>query len=298
MDIGRPALPPTAPAEERPPSTRSRSIGALLVDDGKLTPADAEAVLRHARAKGLRFGEAAVKLGLVKPVDVERALARQFDFPFVARGDGPLARELVAAFAPASPAIEALRALRTQLMLRWFDSASPRKTLAVVSARRRDGRSYVAANLAVVFSQLGEQTLLVDADLRNPRQHQLFGLSDRVGLSAILAGRSDAGAITRVQGLAGLSVLPAGATPPNPLELLARPAFPMLLQELSAGYDVILIDTPAAAIGADYQSVSAAAGGALLVTRRNVTRSAEAQAVSAVVSDAGATLVGALLNDH
>ncbi len=298
MDIGRPVPPSIAPAEERAPSARSRSIGALLVDEGKLSPADAEAVLRHARAKGLRFGEAAVKLGLVSRAEIERALAQQFDFPYVARRDGSLASELVAAFAPASPAVEALRALRTQLMLRWFDAAPPRKTLAVVSARRRDGRSYVAANLAVAFSQLGEQTLLIDADLRNPRQHRLFGLSAQVGLSAILAARGDISAIAHVEGLAGLAVLPAGAIPPNPLELLARPAFPMLLQDLGSRYDVILIDTPAAAIGADYQSVSIAAGGALLVTRRNVTRSAEARAVSTVLDDAGAMLVGALLNDH
>ena len=298
MDIGRPVPPPTAPAEDSTAGTRSPSIGALLVDQGKLSPADAEAVLRHARAKRLRFGEAAVELGLVSRADVDRALARQFDFPYVARGDGPLSRELVAAFAPTSPAVEALRALRTQLMLRWFDAAAPRKTLAVVSARRRDGRSYVAANLAVAFSQLGEQTLLIDADLRNPRQHRLFGLSGQVGLSAILAARGDASLITRVEGLAGLSVLPAGATPPNPLELLARPAFAMLLQELGSRYEVILIDTPAAAIGADYQSVSIAAGGALLVTRRNATRSAEARALSAVLDDAGAAVVGALLNDY
>jgi protein-tyrosine kinase len=297
MDIGNRVLPPSGP-DELPAAARGRSIGALLVDGGKLSPADAEAVLRHAREKGLRFGDAAVKLGLVTSADVQHALARQFDYPYLAQSDGSLGRELIAAFAPFSSPVEALRALRTQLVLRWFDAEPPRKTLAIVSAKRRDGRSYVAANLAVVFSQLGEKTLLVDADLRNPRLHAIFGLSDRVGLSALLSGRGSAEAIVRIPNLAGLSVLPAGATPPNPLELLARTAFPMLLQELSVRYDVILIDTPAVALGADYQSVSAAAGGALLVARRDVTRSADAQAISAVVAQTGAAVVGALLNEH
>jgi len=280
-----------------PPATRDQSIGALLVDSGKLTAAQAEAVLRHAREVGVRFGDAAVALGFVTPIDVQHALALQFDYPYLAPHDRAINKEVVAAFAPFSPAVEALRALRTQLMLRWFGAEAPHKALALVSAQRAEGRSYLAANLAVVFSQLGERTLLIDADLRNPRQHLLFNLNSRSGLSALLSGRGDGGAVQRIPGLVDLSVLPAGAIPPNPQELLGRSGFARLLDELGQRFDVILLDTSAAALGADFQGVTTVTGGALLVTRRNVTRAGDALAVSERVG-AGARAVGAVLNEH
>ncbi|MCZ7562828.1 MAG: chain length determinant protein tyrosine kinase EpsG [Burkholderiales bacterium] len=286
-----------APEQHNPPAKRNRSIGALLVDSGRLSPTDTEAVLRLARDEHLRFGDAAVRLGLVTRADVQHALARQFDYPYLAPGDDTLSPEVIAAYAPFSPAVQALRDLRTQLMLRWTDAEPPRKTLALVSPGRGDGRSYLAANLAVVFSQLGERTLLIDADLRNPRQHEIFRIPGRLGLSALLARRGDENVIHRIGGLLGLSVLPAGAAPPNPLELLSRSGFGALLSGLSAQYDVIVLDTPASELGTDFQSVAAAAGGALLITRRNVTRTADAQALSDSVA-AAAVVVGAVINDH
>ena len=111
-------------------------------------------------------------------------------------------------------------------MLRWFDTDPAHKALAIISGERREGRSYIAANLAVVFSQLGEHTLLIDADMRNPSQHKLFGLDNGGGLSAVLSGRGRPVTVKHVPGLPDLWVLPAGAPPPNPLELLARPQFP------------------------------------------------------------------------
>jgi len=286
-------------AAKRPePVKRDRSIGALLVDSRLISSSDAEAVMRFAREEGLRFGDAAIKLGLVTRADVQHALARQFDYPYLGPSDDTISREVIAAFAPYAPAVEALRALRTQLMLRWFEGDPPHKVLAVVSAGRGDGRSYLAANLAVVFSQLGERTLLIDADLRNPRQHEIFRTSDRLGLSALLARRGDENVIHRIRGLLGLSVMPAGAVPPNPQELLTRPGFGALLAGLSSQYDVIILDTPAGELGADFQSVAAAAEGALLVTRRNVSRSVEAHTVAESVTAASARVVGAVLNDH
>ncbi|MCZ7562782.1 MAG: chain length determinant protein tyrosine kinase EpsG [Burkholderiales bacterium] len=280
------------------PLKRDRTIGALLVDSRRLSPADAEAVIRFAREENLRFGDAAIKLGLVTPADVQRALARQFDYPYLAPEDDVISREVIAAYAPFSPAVEALRALRTQLMLRWIEAEPRHSMLAVVSPGRGDGRSYLAANLAVVFSQLGERTLLVDADLRSPRQHDIFRVPDRLGLSQLLARRGDENCIHRIRGLLGLSVMPAGTTPPNPQELLARPGFEALLGGLSQQYDVIILDTPAGELGADFQSIAAAAEGALLVTRRNVTRAAEARALVASLAAASAQVVGAVLNDH
>ncbi|MCL4798578.1 MAG: chain length determinant protein tyrosine kinase EpsG [Burkholderiales bacterium] len=284
--------------QQAQPVKRDRSIGALLVDSRRLSAADAEAVMRFAREENLRFGDAAIRLGLVTRADVQHALARQFDYPYLSPDDDSISREVIAAYAPFSPAVEALRALRTQLLLRWFDAEPRRKMIAVVSAGRGDGRSYLAANLAVVFSQLGERTLLIDADLRNPRQHDIFRVSDRLGLSALLARRGDENVIHRIRGLLGLSVLPAGAAPPNPQELLTRPGFGTLVGGLSQQYDVIILDTPAGEVGTDFQSVAAAAEGAVLVTRRNVTRAAEARSVAESLTAASLHVVGAVLNDH
>lgn len=273
------------------------SIGRLLVDSGKLGADDAERVLRYARDNGLRFGEAAVQLGLVTEQDIRAALSLQFDYPCLAPGEGGFSAELVSAFAPATPMVEALRALRTQLMLRWFGPEPEQKALAVVSPARGEGRSYVAANLAVVFSQLGGRTLLIDADLRHPRQHAIFNLGNRSGLSAILAGRAGLDAIEAVPNFVGLSVLPAGAVPPNPQELLGRPAFSRLLETAAQAYDVILLDTPAAAGSADAQTVSIRAGGSLLVTRRHHTRVSDAQSLVRHIVGASGTVVGSVLND-
>ena len=183
---------------------------------------DVERILEQQREKGGRFGDAGRALGLLEQRDIDFALSRQFDYPYLRRGESRVSEAVVAAYEPASPQVEALRALRSELMLHWFSDDAAHKSLAVVSEARGDGRSYIAANLAVVLSQLGGRTLLIDADLRNPSQHALFGLENRIGLSAVLAGRAGAEAVQRVAELGSLSVLPAGVAPPNPQELLAR----------------------------------------------------------------------------
>lgn len=274
-----------------------RSIGAILIDAGKLTPEEAERILRLQREQGLRFGDAATKLGLITQADIEFVLSRQFDYPYLLRGQSEVSEDLVAAYAPFSPQVETLRALRSQLMVRWFDTDPARKALAVVSAARNEGRSFIAANLAVVFSQLGEHTLLIDADLRNPCQHKLFSLDNRAGLSAVLSGRAGPEAIQRIPALRDFSVLPAGALPPNPLELLARPLFLQLLHELANEFDVIVLDSPAAAEYADAQTLAERAGAALIVTRRNATRISQVRRVIDALSQGRTTVVGTVLNE-
>lgn len=276
---------------------RERSIGALLIDGGKLSPADAERVLRHQRLTGLRFGEAALQLGVVAEADIRQALSRQFDYPCLLPGDPRVAAEVVAAFEPHGTVVEQLRALRSQLLLRWFDRPE-RRALAVVGSQRGEGRSFMAANLAVVFSQLGERTLLVDADLRHPRQHKLFGCDDRQGLAALLAGRELPEVAQRVPGLLGLSVLPAGPTPPNPQELLTRAFTPRLLDWARSHYDVVIVDTAAARPCADALTVAAQAGGALLLAQRHASEVADTRRLVDQLRAAGATPVGAVMNEY
>ena len=284
------------PATRLVPTREGRSIGAILIDAGRLKPKDAESILRLQREKKLRFGDAAMKLGLLSQADIDYALSLQFDFPYLLRGQSAVSEEVIAAYSPHAPQVEALRTLRSQLLLRWFDSDRPNNALAILSAERKDGRSFIAANLAVVCSQLGERTLLIDADLRNPCQHRLFGIENRVGLSAVLSGRAGLEAVQRIPSLRNLSVLPAGVLPPNPQDLLARPLFPQLLHQLAPQVDVILLDSPAAAESADAQAIAVRAGAALIVVRKNSARSWRVQGVSDSVAQAKATVVGTVLN--
>lgn len=274
-----------------------RSIGAILIDSGRLTPIDAEKILREQKLHKARFGDAAVKLGLLTQVDIDFALARQFDYPYLGADDQSISEEVIAAFKPFSPAVEQLRALRTQLMLRWFGVDSTRKSIAIVSPSERDGRSFVAANLAVVFSQLGERTLLIDADLRTPRQHQLFKIDNSVGLSAVLSGRvSPAAAVHKVVNLLDLSVLPSGATPPNPQELLSREMFSTLLAQYGESFDVIIVDTPSLTRSADAQTIAARVGAALIVARNHTTPLSAMQGLVGNLQNSNVAVVGSLLN--
>jgi len=282
----------------RSPATAGRPIGAILMDEGKLTPSDAEQVLSRQRELGWRFGEAAIELNLITDSDLRQALAKQYEFPYLASGPDGVSKELVAAWNPFHPTVEELRVVRTQLLMRWFNPEAGRRTLAITSACAREGRSFIAANLAVVFSQLGQRTLLIDADFRSPRQQSIFNIPDRFGLSSALSGRADLAAALPVSGLTGLSVLPAGPVPPNPLELLSRASFAALLAKAQAEYDTILIDTPALTEYADAQCVAFRTSDALLVTRENYTRMAQAEGAARALSDASARIVGTLMNAY
>lgn len=276
----------------------NRTIGAILMDAGLLSAEGAEQILRLQRQNNLRFGEAAIRLGLLTEADIQYALARQFDYAYLRLSDRKsVSEEVVAAYQPFSPQVEQLRAVRSQLMLRWFDKLEQRQSLAIIGTGRGDGRSHLAANLAVVFAQLGERTLLIDADMRQPRQHELFMLQNKTGLSTLLAQRSREEAIVRITDLVGLSVLPAGPVPPNPLELLNRPAFDELLAHAKASYDVVLIDTPGLSCGEDAVMVAVRTRAVLVVARSNQTRLAAFNDMVAGLSGAGVAVVGSVLND-
>jgi protein-tyrosine kinase len=271
-----------------------RRIGSILAEEGKLGAGDIDRVMELQRANGLRFGEAALRLGLVTEDDLRCAVAKQYDLPHLLPGNESLSNELVVAYEPFHPRAEELRALRTQLLMRW--SKAGRRTLAIVSPGAGEGRSYVAANLAVVFSQLGERTLLIDADLRTPRQHRIFNVPDRIGLSAVLSGRADRGAVAPVREFGRLWLLPAGAPPPNPQELLSRPALGFFLQEMWTEFDVILFDTPPAKRYADAQNVAFRAGNVVMLARKDHTRLADTTSVIRELSDTGIRVVGTVFN--
>ena len=274
-----------------------RSIGAILVQAGRITPEQNERILSLQRERALRFGNAGIMLGLLTPADIEFALSQQFKYPHLTPGTSKVSQDLIAPYCASGPRLEALRALRSQLMLRWFDVDPGHRALSIVSGDRGEGRTFIAANLAVAFSLLGRRTLLIDADMRNPRQHKLFGVDNRVGLSALLTGRGGSNAIHCIPSLLDLSVLPAGIVPPNPPELLAQPLFQRLLKELGQEFDVILLDSPAASECADAQTIAVRAGAALIVARKNYTGMWRLKGVSNTVSQSSATVIGTVLND-
>src|SRR5437016_1950751 len=294
MNIPENVLPIEGPARVLP--RRDNRIGSILAEEGKLGAADIERVMELQQKNGLRFGDAALRLGLITKDDLRCAVAKQYDLPHLLSGNESISSELVVAYDPFHPRAEELRALRTQLLIRWSNAGLRKRVLAVVSPGSGEGRSYVTANLAVLFSQLGERTLLIDADLRAPRQHRIFNDPDRIGLSAVLAGRADRTAVVPVSEFGTLSLMPAGARPPNPQELLSRAALPALLDELSAEFDVILFDTPAAKLYADAQSVAFRAGSVIVLARKDHTRLADTTSVIRELSDTGTRIVGTVFN--
>jgi protein-tyrosine kinase len=277
---------------------RGRAIGAILVEQGRLNSQEVEEIQRFANSHGVRFGEADVQLKRITERDIESAIAQQYNYPVLARGgENGVADDLIAAYMPQSDAVEPLRALRSQLILRWFNTAT-RRVLAVTSPERGEGRSWLAANLATMFAQLGERTLLIDADMRHPRQHRLFNIDNSVGLSALLTGRAGREIARRIHSQMRLFVLPAGIMPPNPQELLARPVFDVILDHFAAQFSLVILDTPAACETADAQILAANAGSALMVASRNRTRQSKLVAAMDMLTDTGVNVVGSVINEH
>lgn len=277
-----------------------RSIGDLIAEKRKLTPEQIEKILARQRKRGVRFGEAAIELGLATTDDVLSALARQYHYPVGAQDQRKLSPELVALNAPFSAQAESFRAIRSQVMKRVFNNRSgPRRALAVVSPNSGDGKTFFAANLAISLAQLGGRTLLVDADLRGPRQHEVFNLPNEIGLAGILSGRTtETPVVQQVPDVSGLFVLPVGNTPPNPLELVERPAFGLLINELAAKFDYVVVDTPAAQYGSDAAVIADRCGASLMLARRDVTRIAAVQEMVIELADDHSKLAGVVVNSY
>ena len=278
----------------------TKNIGDILVATGRLSAANAARISERQQQDNSQFGDAALALQLLTKEDIDFALSKQFDYAYLTEQDTSLSPALVAAYKPFSRTGENLRAVRSQLKLRWFNGDLMHKVLTVVSPSAGDGRSFIAANLAVVFAQQGQRTLLIDADLRaatGQGQHALFKLGKSAGLSGILADRAGLEAALSVPSLPGLAVLPAGAVPPNPQELLGRPSFSQLLLSACNQFDVVIIDTPAGADYADAEIIASRAGAAVMVARQNKTLVPAATQLARRLQDSGVALVGSVLND-
>ena len=274
-----------------------RSIGSIIAETRNLTAEQVEKVLAHQKANGIRFGEAAIALGYASNDDVLFALSQQFHYPYAAEDKRNSNPELVTLNKPFGVQAESFRAIRSQIMMRLFNEGQERHAIAVVSPDSGDGKTFFAANLSVTLAQLGGRTLLVDADLRGPRQHEVFGISNNAGLSGILSGRAESKVIQQVVGVPSLFVLPVGITPPNPLELVERPAFGLLIRELLSKFDHVVVDTPAAQYGSDSAVIAARCGAALVVARQGKSQVVSLQDLVANLSETPAKLAGVIVNE-
>jgi succinoglycan biosynthesis transport protein ExoP len=193
-----------------------------------------------------------------------------------------------------SPVAEAYRALRVGIGFAGADT--PIRRLQFTSPTKGEGKSTTSANLATAMAQDGKKVILVDADLRSPSLHRLFGLPLSPGLSEALAGMIGVGEVLRTTDVENLLVVPAGTIPPNPAELLGSPAFLRLLDQLEEQADVVIFDTPPCVPVTDPVIIAARMDGVVLVLYAGHTRKAAIKRAIELLGRARARMVGALFN--
>ncbi len=271
-------------------------IEQQILAAGNLSDAQVEAIRGFQRRKGLTFGEAAITLGLVRRDSLFLALSKRYNYPVLSFGDDEarFSRELVVGFQPFGAGAEAFRTVRSALATGPLSQG--KNAFAIIGARAGVGATYFAANLALSFAQMAVPTLLVDANLRQPRLASLFGVDPKTeGLVEALT-RSDLHASpVAVDIVPGLSLLVAGATPPHPQELLSSKEFLNLSQNAQRNYGVVIYDTPAALENADAYVVASRVGSAIMVGRRNRTKAADVKTVAQALEGFQCEIAGTVL---
>jgi capsular exopolysaccharide synthesis family protein len=189
---------------------------------------------------------------------------------------------------------EAFRSLRTSLLLSTADR--PPSTLLVSSTQPGEGKTTIATNLAIALAQVGQRVLLVDADLRSPSLHKLFGTRENVGLVSYLAGHQDWRTVVRPSGLIGLDLMFCGPIPPNPSDLLSSRNMAALIRSAREQYDFIILDSAPMLALADSRILATQVSGVLLVVKNaTIPREQVKQALSGMRS-VGANVIGVALN--
>jgi len=310
----------TSSSEETPAGAQEPGaevdLHAALLAQFKLPPETVRAVYEAMRLQSSSFAEAALSLGVItqSQVDdallwvqrnhrsesvglIETAIRRISSNRQVVLAQGETVKpgpQLILAHDADNPRSEKIRALRTELLLLSATSlrANP---IALLSACAQEGRSQLSAELAISFSQLGRRTLLVDADLRRPRQHQLFGSSNNSGLVEAIS-RNQKPILHPVDGLPYLSLLTSGVIPPNPLELLSDGRFSKLMLEWCKNFEFVVIDTPPVQNYADGLAVATLAGRVILLSRAQHTSFKETRDLLRRLATTQSQILGAVIN--
>jgi capsular exopolysaccharide synthesis family protein len=202
---------------------------------------------------------------------------------------------LASALRPKSAEAEAYRGLRTQLY--FSTQGRGHQVVQVTSPNPGDGKTTLAANLAVSIAQSGKRVALVDCDFRKPRIHKMFDLStSEVGLAGVIAGEAPLPAAVRPSGLPNLDLLPCGPRPANPAELLTSPQFQEMLTELRRTYDFVIVDTPPLLAVSDPAVVAPRVDGVLLVFRMTKKVRPAAERAREQLAALGANVLGVVVN--
>ncbi|MCE9644880.1 MAG: polysaccharide biosynthesis tyrosine autokinase [Chloroflexi bacterium] len=195
---------------------------------------------------------------------------------------------------PRSPVSEAFRSLRTNLEFTNVDRAL--KKILITSTGPGEGKTMIAVNLAAIIAQGGKRVLLLDADMRRPRVHKIFGISNRVGLSTLFRGHMTVrSAMRTIEGMENVFVITSGSLPPNPAELLASARMDQILLEASESVDVIVVDSPPSLV-ADFQVLATKLDGVLMVVQPGHTHADAAYAMMERLGRVDGSVLGVVLN--
>lgn len=188
---------------------------------------------------------------------------------------------------------ESFRMLQTNLQ--FLNADDSLKVVVVSSSQTGEGKSTVAANLALAVAELGKRVLLVDADMRKPAQHQIWRQSNYEGLSNVLSGQSDDKAVT-IEIQPNLFLLTAGVVPPNPVLLIDSVQMSNLIDEWSNSYDLVIIDVPPLTVAADATILGAKAGGLVFVLRPGVADKESVEYAQEILTQSKLKVLGMVLN--
>lgn len=190
---------------------------------------------------------------------------------------------------------EAFKNLRTNLM--FTVATSGNKAVEITSSNPSECKSVTVANLAITMAQTGARVLLIDADMRRPVQHKIFGIENVRGLSNVLAGLNELNSCVKQNVIPNLDVFTSGATPPNPSELLGSKNMEVLIEALGEYYDMILIDTPPIGVVSDALVLSKYTNGIVLMARHGSTRTGDLKRSIERIETVDANLLGIVLSD-
>lgn len=273
----------------------SASVPGRPVRPRPVTNVGLGAVVGLLLAGGIAFLIEYIDDTLRTPDDVERVL----NLPVIGyigdmtEGDAAV-EELHVVRRPRSPISEAFRSMRTNLEFTNVDKTLNK--ILVTSSGPGEGKTTISINLAAIMAQSGKRVLLIDGDMRRPRIHSLFGLTNRVGLSVLFRGNTTVRSVMRpVDGVDGVFVITSGSIPPNPTELLASARMDQILYEAGREADMIIIDSPPSLV-ADFQVLAAKVDGVVLVIQPGHTRADAAFATLEQLQRVNARTLGVVLN--
>lgn len=195
---------------------------------------------------------------------------------------------------PRSVVAEAYRVLCTNLGFAGVDKSL--KTILITSAQTQDGKSTIAANLAVATAQAGFKVILVDCDLRKPVQHKIFQIPNTTGFTNCIITNADVERTAHSLSVNNLKILTCGPIPPNPTEILNSERSQLLWNNLRANYDYVFIDSPPILAAADASILASRVDGVIMVIRSGATRIEAAVEVKNQLAKANSHLIGVVLN--